>query len=267
MPLKISDIAVPFRMLPGLRRLDPAEPMLTSLDGMTPLAQARHQSASHAFLSTPEFDRPSLEQQMRVVLTEHDLPQPPPEHFWPSLARTITEDLVFLDPHSGRVEALLVCCPSHWRPEHVVGLHFTQIHQGVAGNERLMHAAPHLLHILSGPQRWIRHVWSICPDAVWDRHPDRLQRAPWPSAADSAWPDQLTWRVEEQRFCALPELPLSMMSIRLQQTGLGTMLGSVADQIHLMNLLETMGPAIRRYKGLDPLLALMKSQPLTRAKA
>jgi hypothetical protein len=54
-------------------------------------------------------------------------------------------------------------------------------------------------------------------------------------------------------------MPLSMMSIRLQQTELRTMLESAADLTHLINVLETMGPDIRHYKGLDPLLALMSA--------
>ena len=267
MALKIRDIDLPFRMLPGLSRLAASEPVLTALDVDSPLGQARLKSASSAFLAAPGLDLTPLQDQMREVLAAHGMPRLETDDFWPSLARAIAEDLVFLDPHSGRVQALLVCCPSHWKPEHVVGQHFTQIHQAVAGNERLMNAAPHLLHILSGSQRWLRHVWSICPDAAWDRHPDRLLPSPWPMARDVKWASRLTWRVEEQRFCPLPTMPLCMMGIRLQQTDLGTMLESAADQAHLLNILETMGPDIRRYKGLEPLLALMKALPVTRATA
>jgi hypothetical protein len=181
MDFDFKHIAVPFRMQPGLRRMDDAEPHLTRLDPASALFAEKRAvvQAGQCFHSLAGFDvQPALNavrasalgQGLKLALDSAcDLPL------------TLEEDLVVLDGGTGQLAWLCVCTPSHWTPEDKPGMGLAAIHAGVADNARLMAGSAHLVKLATGGGHWERFVWTITPSARYDQHPTRQPRTAWPA--------------------------------------------------------------------------------------
>ncbi len=254
MDFDLSQIAVPFRMQPGLARLPDGSRQLHALAPGSALAREKQAvvDAGASRLRVPGFDpEPALAAIVRQALANGIDPallesQP--------LELAIEEDLAILDGRTGTLPWLCVCAPSHWAPEDKLGLDFLSVHAPVA-DARLMLAASHkLVALATSGQRWERFVWTISPSSRHDQHPRRAPPRQWPDTADPASFAQGCWlRTERQTFFPVGgDTGQAVFTIRVQLTPL---VEAMADPVHARRLhdsLVSMSPQVLAYKGLAP---------------
>ncbi len=140
MDFDFSQIAVPFAMRPGLRRLDGSARQLTQLDQasrrhaekltVSQLGESRH--AVPGFDATPALR--AIAARAAADGVAFDSEQDAPE-------LAFEEDLAVLDGDTGTLPWLCVCLPSHWAPEDKLGLSFAALHAPVADNAALLAAS------------------------------------------------------------------------------------------------------------------------------
>jgi hypothetical protein len=166
MDFDFSHINVPFRMQPGLRRIDAQALRLTPLD-----PAGRLYGEKRAILESgwsrhclPDFDpAPALEAiaaRARDSGTHWD-----PLRSGEPLELAFEEDFAVLDGDSGILPWLCVCTPSHWAPEDKLGLDFAALHGPVADNAALIAAAHHLVSLVTAGDCWERFIWNITPSS------------------------------------------------------------------------------------------------------
>ena len=167
------------------------------------------------------------------------------------LALAFAEDFAIIDGHSGRVPWLAVCLPSRWAPEEKVGRHFTQIHAPVADNQMLIAASEQLIRLVTGSERWERHVWTISADPRLNLHPRSAAIRRWP-AGDDAEPliAQAYWRTERQTFIPLPHLRQAVFTIHVESQPLAEVITTGAQAARVHAALASMSPAVLAYRGL-----------------
>lgn len=251
-------LPVPFRMQPGLRRLDAPWPL-------TPLAQGSalwHEkqavrAAGESLHSMPGFDAaPALAAIAAVGGWDRQTP----------LELAFEEDFAVLDGASGALPWLCVCTPSHWAPEDKLGLDFAAVHASVADGHALATAARALVQLATGGGCWTRQVWSLSPSPRHDQHPRRHPRTPWPLQDEPQAFAARTWlRVERQAFFPVPQAPgQAVFSIRVQLRPLTRVIDSPQRAQRLHDSLASMSPAVLQYKGLaqarPPLLRWLAGQ-------
>ena len=251
MNFSLVDIAVPFRMQPGLRRLDASDPQLTRLDPAAALyrekkavmdaGQSRHAAAG--------FDPTLAIAAMRERMPS-DLP--------PELA--YEQDFAVLDGDSGALKWLCVCVPSHWAPEEKIGLDLASVHAPVADSKLLVSASSHLVKLATSGECWERFVWTSSPSGRYDQHPRRHAREPWPQVQDPPEFARKLWlRAERQTFFPVRGAQQSVFTIRVMLQPLVEAVEAPGAARKLHDAIATMSDAVLAYKGLapakDPLLA------------
>lgn len=255
MDFDIAQIAVPFRMQPGLRRLGADEVRLTPLAPGSTLhaeklavlqaGQSRHVVAG--FDSGPA---------LRAIAAQASWWNPSET----ALELAFEEDFAVLDADTGTLPWLCVCVPSHWAPEDKLGLDFAALHAPVADNAALLAASRQLVALATGGDCWERWVWTISPSARYDQHPRRHVRMPWPPAHDpEAFARQCWLRAERQVFFPVGQgTRQAVFSIRvmLQPLTEAAQPGEKARRIY--DSLASMSTAVLEYKNLsaarEPLL-------------
>lgn len=279
MPFDFAAVASPFRMQPGLRRLTPGTPQLTPMQpGSRVLAEKlavlrRH--ADDALLTVSGFDpRPAWQALSAHADAEHPahwrdraaaLRRGAPEiddllaalpvalREAAALALAFEEDFAVVDGRDGTIPALAVCLPSHWSPREKLGRHFAEVHAPVADNALLLAAAPHLVRLVTGPERWERFVWTITTTGSLDMHPDRATKASWVDADDPATLAAQAWfRTERQSFVPLPEAQQAVFTIHVESRPLAEAIASAEAATKLHDALATMSTAVLAYRGLGP---------------
>lgn len=252
MDFDFSHIAVPFRMQPGLARMEDGARHLHALAAGSALFLEKQAvvDAGCSRLAVPGFDPgPALEAISRQALRDgvppaalRDLP----------LELAIEEDFAVLDGRTGTLPWLCVCAPSHWAPEDKLGLDFMAAHAPVADASLIQAAASRLVALATGGQRWERHVWSLSPSGRHDQHPRRHPRTPWPAHADPAALARATWlRTERQTFFPVGgDTRQAVFTIRVQLAPLVDIVDSPGKARRLHDSLASMSPAIQAYKGL-----------------
>jgi hypothetical protein len=257
-------IVAPFRMQPGLRRLDPGGQQLTALDRASRLFAEKQQvvAAGAARLAVPGFDPgPALaaiadQAQAQGLATQKDA--------LPELA--FEEDFAVLDGATGTLPWLCVCVPSHWAPEDKLGLDFAALHAPVADNGLLLSAGRQLVQLATSGERWERHVWTLTPSPRYDQHPRRHAREPWPDPADPERFARATWlRAERQTFFPVGAgTRQAVFTIRVMLAPLADALPTPDDARRVHGALASMTPAVLAYKGLaparDPLLRWLSTR-------
>jgi dimethylamine monooxygenase subunit A len=196
-----DQIAVPFRMRPGLSRLTgDASRLIPLREGSTRATEKRlvmQASASRHML--PGFDPvPAIES-----IADHALSTWARGQFDAQIPLELAfeEDFAVLDGPSGRLVWLCVCTPSHWAPEDKIGLTLDAVHRPVADSAALTAATAHLVQLVTAGACWQRFVWTISPSPRYDQHPRRHPRAAWPETADPAGFAAQCWmRAERQTF-------------------------------------------------------------------
>lgn len=261
MDFDFAQIAVPFRMQPGLRRIAADAVRLTPLEAGSALhaeklavmvaGQSRHAIAG--------FD-PGPAQQAIAAKGSWWRPSEA------ALELAFEEDFAVLDGASGTLPWLCVCVPSRWAPEDKLGLDFAALHAPVADNAALLAASRQLVALATGGDCWERWVWTISPSERHDQHPRRHARTPWPPAHDlDAFARQCWLRAEHQVFFPVGQgTRQAVFSIRvmLQPLTEAAQAGETAQRLH--DSLASMSPAVLDYKNLsaarDPLLRWLRSR-------
>ena len=263
MDFDLSRIAVPFRMQPGLRRLDPGARHLTPLTPDSPLwLEKKHVVDSGASrLAVPGFDaQPAIEAILAQARVE-GLPAAEPVEL------AFEEDFAVLDGDSTTLPWLCVCVPSHWAPEDKLGLAFAAVHAPVADNAVLLAAGRQLVQLVTGGDRFERFVWTMTPSGRHDQHPRRRPRAPWPDPADpEAFARQCFLRSERQTFFPVPGRRQAVFTIRVTLQPLAEAVRTRNDAQRLHDALASMSEAVLAYKNLAsaqaPLLAWLEERAL-----
>lgn len=254
MDFDFSQIALPFRMQPGLRRLAQGEPQLTRLAPQSSLyAEKRlvHGGARSRHV-VPGFDpRPALEairEKARTDLpaTAFSLGDPPELAF--------EEDLAVLDGDTTTLPWLCVCVPSHWAPEKKLGLSFAAVHAPVADNAALQAAGAKLVQLVTAGGCWERFVWTVTPSPRHDQHPDRHPRQPWPRAMDEGeFAAQCFLRAERQTFFPVGRgTRQAIFTIRVMLRPLVQAVATREQARRLHDSLASMSDAVLAYKGMAP---------------
>jgi dimethylamine monooxygenase subunit A len=238
-----DNIAVPFRMQPGLRRLEPDHPQLVPLAPASALYREKQavMQAGESRHVAPGFNpSPALE-----AVAER-LPGGAP------LELACEQDLAVLDGDTGILPWLCVCVPSHWAPEEKVGLHFAALHAPVADSAALLAASAPLVKLVTSGECWERHVWTFSPSGRYDQHPRRHAREPWPESADAEEFGQRCWlRVERQTFFPVGRgTQQAVFAIRVMLEPLPSVAGVSGAARRLHDSLASMSDPVLAYKGL-----------------
>lgn len=265
MDFDFSQIAVPFRMQPGLRRIAPGTPQLTPLDPASRLhAEKRQvQQAGLSRLCVAGFDPTSaiesIAERARGERAAAALDTGSP------LELAFEEDFAVLDGDSGTLPWLCVCVPSHWAPEDKLGLDFMALHGPVADNAALLAASRHLVQLATGGDRWERFVWTVTPSGRYDQHPRRHARTPWPDVPPAQFGDHCFLRAERQTFFPVGRgTRQAVFTIRVMLQPLPEAVDAPGKARRLHDALASMSEAVLAYKGLAaaraPLLAWLEGR-------
>jgi len=169
------------------------------------------------------------------------------------LALAIAEDFAVLDGarRGGTLPFLAVALPSMWAPEDKLGRSFAETHAPVADNRLLVGAAPQLVQLVTGADRWERFVWTLSAHPRLHAHPARVDPARWaPGLAGDALAAQTWWRTERQTFIPVPGSAQAVFTIRVDVTPLPRALASPAQAARLHDALASMSDAVLAYRGL-----------------
>ena len=247
MDFDFSRIAVPFRMQPGLQRLDPGARHLTPLAPGSPLWQEKKRvvDSGASRIAVPGFDAgPAIEAILQQALAE-GLPAAEPVEL------AFEEDFAVLDGDSATLPWLCVCVPSHWAPEDKLGQAFAAVHAPVADNAALLAAGRQLVQLVTGGDRFERFVWTLTPSGRYDQHPRRRPRAPWPDPIDpDAFACQCFLRWERQTFFPIPGGRQAVFTIRVVLRPLVEVVRTHDDAKRLHDALASMSEAVLAYKNL-----------------
>jgi dimethylamine monooxygenase subunit A len=250
MDFDLSLIAVPFRMQPGLRRVDSQALALTRLAPGSALHAGKRavMELGQSRQVAPGFDPgPALEAiSQRASLSGIALDGP--------IELAFEEDFAILDGATGTLPWLCVCVPSHWAPEEKLGLDFMALHAPVADNAVLLAASRQLVALATGGDCWERHVWTISPSPRHDQHPRRHPRAPWPGADDPAAFAAGCWlRAERQTFFPVGRgTRQAVFAIRVMLQPLTEAVATAPLARRLHDSLASMSQGVLDYKGLGP---------------
>ena len=242
-------IATPFRMQPGLQRLEGAR-HLTALAEGSPLWQEKRLAVARgdSRLGVPGFDEsPVIDAILQRARAEGLAAQGPVE-------LAFEQDFALLDGRDTTLPWLCVNVPSHWAPEDKLGLPFTGVHAPVADNQLLLGAARQLVQLVTSGSEWERHVWTVTPSGRYDQHPRRHARTPWPDTQDpEAFAAHCWLRAERQTF--FPLAPASQQAVFTIRVMLQPLVEAVPTPAHARRLhaaLSTMSEAVLAYKSLAP---------------
>ena len=250
MSFPLSRISTPFRMQPGLQRLEGTPRHLTPLAPGSALWQEKKRvlESGASRLCVPGFDpRPALAAILAQAGAEGIAAQEPIE-------LAFEEDFAVLEADGAMLPWLCVCVPSHWAPEDKLGLPFSAVHAPVADNAALLSAATHLVRLVTSGDRFERFVWTITPSARHDQHPLRHARAPWPGAVDpGTFAAQCFLRAERQTFFPVAGVAgQAVFTIRVMLQPLLQAVQGREDAQRLHDALASMSDAVLAYKGLAP---------------
>lgn len=253
MDFDFSHIHVPFRMQPGLRRIDAQSLRLTPLDPAGPLYGEKRAvfESGRSRHCLPGFDpAPALE----AIAARGGVPGSDTARLREPLELAFEEDFAILDGAGGTLPWLCVCTPSHWAPEDKLGLDFAALHGPVADNAALIAAAQHLVSLVTAGDCWERFVWTITASARHDQHPGRHPRAPWPDTTDDDDFARQCWlRAERQTFFPVGRgTQQAVFAIRVMLQPLAEAVQPPGRARRLHDSLASMTQAVLDYKHLGP---------------
>jgi hypothetical protein len=266
MNFDFDEIAVPFRMQPGLRRLAPGARQLTALDRDSALSEDKRKvlDPGQSRQCAAGFDPAPALAAIADKAREDGIENVAGGSLMPELA--FEQDLAILDGDSTTLPWLCVCVPSHWAPEDKLGLSFAAVHAPVADNALLQSAGARLVQLVTGGECWERFVWTVSPSGRFDQHPRRQARTPWPQAADpQAFADQCFLRAERQTFFPVGRgTRQAVFTIRVMLQPLVQAVATREQAQRLADSLTSMSDAVLAYKGLaaarEPLLRWLQTR-------
>ena len=245
--MDLLSIAIPFRMQPGLQRLENARHLAPLAPGSALWREKKAVlEAGASRLCVPGYDPgPAIAAILARAAAEGVAAQEPIE-------LAFEQDFAVLDGASTTLPWLCVCVPSHWAPEDKLGLPFTAVHAPVADNALLLAGAQQLAQLVTSGGEWERHVWTISASGRHDQHPRRHARAPWPDTPDlRALAAQCFLRVERQTFFPLA-LGQAVFTIHVMLQPLAQAVTTPEQAQRLHGALASMSDAVLAYKGLAP---------------
>lgn len=265
MDFDFSQIAVPFRMQPGLRRLAPGTPQLTPLEPGSALYQEKRkvleagQSRQGVAGFDPSLAIESIAERTRAERAAGTLDAEV------LLELAFEEDFAVLDGATATLPWLCVCVPSHWAPEDKLGLDFMALHSPVADNAALLAASRHLVQLATGGDCWERSVWTISPSPRYDQHPRRHPRPPWPEGEAGEFGEHCFLRAERQTFFPVGRgTRQAVFTIRVMLQPLAQVVDTSEKARRMHDSLASMSDAVAAYKGLadarSPLLAWLAAR-------
>ncbi|CAN5583537.1 hypothetical protein BH11PSE7_BH11PSE7_14640 [soil metagenome] len=263
MDFDFKHIAVPFRMQPGLRRMENGQAHLTRLDPACALFSEKQAvaQAGKCFHSVAGFDPQPAVNAILNHAQQLGLGLGPGKKHAGELPLSFEEDFAVLDGDTGQLTWLCVCVPSHWAPEEKIGLGLGAVHAAVADNAQLMAATPHLIQLATGGGHWERFVWTITPSGRHDQHPARQPHTSWPEqGAPAAFAGACYLRAERQTFLPVGQgTQQAVFTIRVMLQPLMDAVRTAGQARQLHDSLASMTPEVLAYKNLtaarDPLLA------------
>jgi dimethylamine monooxygenase subunit A len=250
MAFDLSRIAVPFRMQPGLQRLEAGARHLSPLAPGSALWQEKKRvlESGASRLVVPGFDpQPALAAIAARARAEGLAAEGPIE-------LAFEQDFAVLESGGTTLPWLCVCVPSHWAPEDKLGLPFAAVHAPVADNQALVAAGTQLVRLVTGGDTFERFVWTVTPSGRHDQHPRRQPRAPWPATPDpQAFAAQCFLRAERQTFFPVPGVPgQAVFTIHVMLQPLEQAVRTRDDARRLHASLASMSEAVLAYKSLAP---------------
>lgn len=260
MDFDFSHINVPFRMQPGLRRVDAQALRLTPLDPASRLYTEKRAvfAAGQSRHCVAGFDpRPAL---VTISSRGSESGIQTARASDAAVELAFAEDFAVLDGATGTLPWLCVCVPSHWAPEDKLGLDFAALHGPVADNAALIAASQQLVSLVTAGDCWERFVWTISPSDRHDQHPGRHARQPWPATADAdAFARQCWLRAERQIFFPVGHgTRQAVFAIRVMLQPLPEAVQAPGRARRLHDALASMSQAVLEYKNLsaarEPLL-------------
>ncbi|HSV78627.1 MAG TPA: heme-dependent oxidative N-demethylase subunit alpha family protein [Ramlibacter sp.] len=247
MDFDLLSVAVPFRMQPGLRRLDGDRHLTALVPGSALWLEKQQVLASGASrLCVPGFDpQPAIAAILERAAAEGITAREP-------LELAFAQDFAVLEGAGTTLPWLCVCLPSHWAPEDKLGRPFVTVHAPVADNQALLAAGRQLVQLVTGGGEWERSVWTISPSGRHDQHPHRHPRVAWPDTADVAqFARQCFLRAERQTFFPVPGRPgQAVFTIRVMLQALTDAVRTPAEAARLHASLASMSDAVLHYKNL-----------------
>jgi hypothetical protein len=167
------------------------------------------------------------------------------------LGRELSEDFAVLRLAPSGVDRVIwvhACFPGGWRPEHVVGRSFLQIHAAVPAFGAVAGRAASLTSAMASRGPYVRFVWTISADDELDHHPEQGRQVAWhPDTARGFL------RVERQVTVPLPSASASVFLIRTYLYGFDEL--TLPQRAQLGSALTQMPAEIARYKRLETALA------------
>jgi hypothetical protein len=267
MDFDFSHIGVPFRMQPGLRRIERRALRLTRLDPMGRLCAEKRAvlESGRSRQQVAGFDPAPALAAIAALGVESGCDVGAQQETPVELC--FEEDFAVLDGATGTLPWLCVCTPSHWAPEEKLGLDFTALHAPVADNAALLAASQQLVSLVTAGDCWERFVWTVTPSSCYDQHPRRHAREPWPAPGDAdAFASRCWLRVERQTFFPVgrgTRQAVFAIRVMLQPLAKAVQAPGCAKRLH--DSLASMSGAVLEYKNLDsardPLLRWLEARP------
>lgn len=263
-------VATPFRVAPGLSRVDSKQTVLDTIfwrhdrqpDYQVFKEQRWRQCDGQAGVADPQVLEAIAAQERHQT-----------GHLIAADARALSthlpEDFVILhdEPDVGFVVRYLsVCFASNWSPADKLGLGFAGVHAPVADNQALLAARAGIESIAFRQAPMRRHVWLLSPSPVlWqdphERAPRWTQTLANAAQCEQSLLSQVHFRVERQTTLPLPSIKRAVFFIHVMVCPLMEVLRLDACRAkQLADALDSMSPAFLAYRGMTTL-----REPLTLA--
>jgi hypothetical protein len=253
-------VASPFKMRPGLAKLEEDAPQLFLRDELASQYQERKQQLlnedrQRALLGAADSAVLAEIAKQYQAQTQVELPAEVE-----ALTLGMQEDFVILHDEpldqdwEMRTRFLSVCFPSNWNPSEKINLNFQAIHVPVADNAMLQAGAKGIVDLAFRKNTMVRHVWLLTPNSDLPSHP--LHRPSlWKDAVERAGSgsllDQLYFRVERQTTLPLPDLKRGVFLIRVMLAPVTEVLKVAPERAaQLAEALRSMSANIVEYRGM-----------------
>ena len=267
----------PFRMLPGMARLESA--LFINLSQDDAYRRAKRIMFEAGYGRVGQADAAVLERLARRYQEETGIAI---NTSLRDLVGGLPEDFVILHDEADdlqdqerrfRARFLSVCFASNWEPTHKLGLDFEQIHAPVADNRTLISARKAIETMAFRQTSVRRFVWLLSPSAQLPQFP-HLRAQAWETLLQDTEPadprllEQVMFRVECQTTLPMPEIRRAVFLIRVLVCPLSQVLGLGQSRPQdLVQALQSMSEGVLAYRGLTQararLLALLRSHKLS----
>ncbi|MDF9795703.1 hypothetical protein OKW21_000966 [Catalinimonas alkaloidigena] len=171
-----------------------------------------------------------------------------------ALASFVQEDIAVWqwDGERDWMSLIHLCAPNHWAPADKIGKPFSEVHQPVAGMEKMRQRYQPMLSSLIKGGKYVRFAWGLSTDKRLNHHPD--PQAGWD---EDAWQGRrfdpenpsLFVRIERQTLSGLPEVNAVFFTIRTYFEEVNAL--EATHRKALLEALSSMSSASLKYKGLN----------------